>query len=141
MRHYIIIQASIEPEQSTALRLVEDRRRLGIANRAVSAEMPAERKIRRLRRRRHTKDLPTGFMRLQDAENGWRGLGKRWRTARLDSSQMPEIRWDGVCDETQDRRDFEERTQCVQNGAKRLFSVSYDETETFCGNAEIGHFP
>ena len=99
------------------------------------------REIRNLRRRRLIIVLPTGFKRLQDAETGWKDRGKRWRTARQDSSQMPEIRWDGVCDETQDRRDFEERTQCVQNGAKRLFPVSYDETETFCGNAEIGHFP
>jgi len=124
-----------------ALRLVEDRRRFGIAIFAVSAEMPAVREIRCLRRRRQIKDLPTGFKRLQDAENGWKGRGKRRQTARLDSSQMPEIRWNSVCDETPDRRDFEERTQCVQSGAKRLFPVSYDETETFCENAKIGHFP
>ena len=103
--------------------------------------MPAVRKIKHLRRRRQIKVLPTGFKRLQDAETDWEDLGKRWRTVRLDSSQILEIRWDGVCDETQDRRDFEERTQCVQSGAKRLFSVSYEEMETFCGIAENGNFP
>ena len=75
-----------------ALRWVEDRRRFGIAIFAVSSEMPAMREIRCLRRRRQINDLPTGFKRLQDAENGWKDRGKRWRTVRLDSSQVSVIR-------------------------------------------------
>jgi len=69
-----------------ALRLVEDWRCFVIAIFAVSAEKPALLKIRLLRRRRQIKVLPTGFKRLQDAETGWKGRGKRRRTVRLDSS-------------------------------------------------------